>query len=170
MDKLVDGITAKRGRIVGFLPGLLFFFASIIFPLAPSWSADESWVFNLNPKFEKDYSYSIGVRAGDYLFIGGVTAVDEEGNEVYANDMKKQMELIYQRVGKVLAAHGASFRHVVRETILTTDMERYVSEAQEVRSRYYQGVAGPTASGAEVSRFTSDNILVEITLIAYVGE
>ena len=50
--------------------------------------------FHLSPAREKAFTYSIGMRAGDFLFVGGITAVDEDGNEVFADDIAKQTEVI----------------------------------------------------------------------------
>lgn len=132
--------------------------------------ADPESVYHLNSEFENAYSYSIAVKSGDFLYIGGVTAVDEQGNEVYADDPKKQMALIYKRIGKILAAHGATAKNVVEETIYYgIDNDKYF-ETLEVRSDFYKGVAGPSASGVRVSAFTSNNILIEIKAVAYLGK
>jgi len=132
--------------------------------------ADPAQVFHLNPEFEEGYKFSIGVRSGDFLIIGGITAVDEQGNEVHADNPRKQMQLIYQRLEKILAAHGASAKNVVKETIYYgIDNERYFGTL-DIRSDFYQGVAGPSTSGVRVAGFTSDNILIELTAVAYLGK
>lgn len=136
----------------------------------PSYAADPDSAFHLNEAFEKSYDFSIAVRAGDVLYIGGVTAVDDKGNEVHADDPRKQMALIYQRMGKILAAHGATFKNIVSETIYyNIDTDKYLSTL-DIRSRHYQGVAGPSASGVRVAEFASENILIEIKAVAYLGD
>ena len=131
---------------------------------------DAKTAFHLNPDFEKKYNFSIAIKAGSYLYIGGVTAVDKEGREVYAGDASKQMQLIYERMSAILKAHGADFSKVVSETIYyKTDNDTYY-KALEARAAAYNGVVAPSASGVRVADFASDSALVEITAVAYLGE
>ena len=53
---------------------------------------------HLVPDLEKQYCFSIGVRAGDYVFIGGLTASDDDGNELFADDPALQMKNIYEQM------------------------------------------------------------------------
>jgi enamine deaminase RidA (YjgF/YER057c/UK114 family) len=38
--------------------------------------------------------------------------------------MRAQVDAVYRDLKETLAAHGATLRHVVKETVFTTDMER----------------------------------------------
>ncbi|WP_082916916.1 RidA family protein [Pseudomonas sp. JY-Q] len=126
--------------------------------------------FHLNAEFEKQYSFSIAVKAGDFLRIGGVTSVDKDGKEVYAGDATKQMQLIYERMAAILKAHGADFSNVVSETIYyKTDNDIYF-KALETRAAVYKGLVAPSASGVRVVDFASDSALIEITAVAYLGK
>lgn len=135
-------------------------------------AADPEWAYHLNKEFEEGYFYSIAVKAGDFLYIGGVTAVDEEGNEIYPNDARKQMEVIYARLETILKAHGATFRNVVDETIYYGTSTTAYLNTLDVRAGHYakEGLAGPAASGVKVADFTSDNILIELKAVAYLGK
>ena len=48
--------------------------------------------FHLIPEMERDYCMSLAVRAGDLLYMGGLTATDDEGNEIYADDPGMQIK------------------------------------------------------------------------------
>lgn len=149
--------------------GLLALLTILLAPMT-AFCADPARVFHLNPEFEEGYKFSIGVRSGDFLIIGGITAVDEQGNEVHADNPRKQMQLIYQRLEKILAAHGATAKNVVKETIYYgIDNEKYFSTL-DIRSDFYKDVAGPSTSGVKVAGFTSENILIELTAVAYLGK
>lgn len=164
---LCSGSFVRRNNT--FSRALVVLFMSLVFSSA-SFSADSEWAFHLNEEFEKGYDFSVGVRAGNILYIGGVTAVDESGNEVFGDNPKKQMELIYQRLNKILKAYGATSRNVVSETFYySIDTNTYI-DALDVRSKFYKGVEGPSTSGVKVVEFTSDNILIELKAIAYLGE
>lgn len=152
---LTNAITAAF--IALFIPSMAF-------------SADPQHAFHLNPEYEESYKYSIGVKAGNFLVIGGVTSVDEEGNEIHAGDPRKQMQVIYERLTKILAAHGATAKNVIKETIYYgIDNERYFSTL-DIRADFYKGVAGPSTAGVRVDGFTSENILIEVTAVAYLGD
>lgn len=138
---------------------------------SPALSAEEGISnFHLNSEFEQQYSFSIAVKAGDFLHIGGVTAVDKEGNEVYADDARKQMELIYERMEVILSSHDADFGDVVSETIYyNMDNETYLNTL-DLRAAAYKDVDGPSTAGVRVADFSSDKTLLEITAVAYLGE
>jgi len=125
--------------------------------------------FHLSPAREKAFTYSIGMRAGDFLFVGGITAVDEDGNEVFADDIAKQTEVIYSRLKKILDAHGVTPAHVVREEIYYDTPNGQYFSALPVRAKFYEGLDGPQTSGVRVSGFTSENIRIEVTAVVYVG-
>ncbi|ERI50779.1 hypothetical protein N878_07900 [Pseudomonas sp. EGD-AK9] len=144
--------------------------ALISFSSSPLFAAEPKVAFHLNPEFEQQYVFSIGVKAGGFLHIGGVTSVDKDGNEAHAGDANKQMQLIYERMAAILTAHGADFSNVVSETIYyNTDNETYL-KALDVRAAAYRGVVAPSASGVRVADFPSDKTLIEITAVAYLGE
>lgn len=69
------------------------------------------------------YGVSEAVRAGDFLYIGGIVAFDDEGNVIAPNDGVKQMEVIYGYVKKILAGHGATAKNIVDETHYAGNME-----------------------------------------------
>src|SRR6202035_3353179 len=79
-------------------------------------------VFHLNP-YEKDFGYSQAVLIDKTLYISGSVAVDQNGRLVASGDMAGQMRAAYSNIRRTLAAHGAAFDEVVKETIYTTDMD-----------------------------------------------
>ncbi|AMD56915.1 hypothetical protein AWN88_01150 [Agrobacterium tumefaciens] len=109
----------------------------------------------------------MAVRAGDYLFIGGLTSTDDEGNEIHADDPAAQMKRIYEILGSILPKSGGAPRDVVSETI---DYNVSVDEFNETlfphRQAFY-GEEGPSVAGMEVVGFTSPAIRVETTAVAY---
>jgi len=84
--------------------------------------------FHLIPEMERDYCMSLAVRAGDLLYIGGLTATDGEGNELYADDAGMQMKAVYEKMGRVLEAHGGCATDIVSET----DGVRVVVDSESV--------------------------------------
>ena len=66
---------------------------------------------------------------------------------------------------RTLAAHGADFEEVVKETIFTTDMDALL-KASDLRFEYYSKERLPTTSWVQVQRLVDPGFLVEIEVIA----
>jgi 2-iminobutanoate/2-iminopropanoate deaminase len=121
-------------------------------------------VFHLNP-YEKDFGYSQAVLIDKTLYISGSVAADENGRLVSAGDMAGQMRAAYSNIQRTLAAHGADFEEVVKETIYTTDMQALL-KASDLRFEYYDKERLPTASWVQVQRLVDPGFLVQIEVVA----
>jgi enamine deaminase RidA (YjgF/YER057c/UK114 family) len=115
---------------------------------------------------------SVAVKAGDNLYIGGVTSIDDEtGKVIGAGEPVKQLEVIYQRLSKILQAYGASAKDMVSETLyMKVKNEEQLLGAVNVRAKFYKGVAPPTIAGITPAAFAGDEILMELTGVAYLGK
>ena len=58
------------------------------------------------------FTFSPAVRAGNLLYISGMTAADEKGQLVGPGDIVRQTEYIFDKIGRILAAAGADFKAV----------------------------------------------------------
>jgi 2-iminobutanoate/2-iminopropanoate deaminase len=121
-------------------------------------------VFHLNP-YEKDFGYSQAVLIDKTLYISGSVAADQSGRLVAAGDMAGQMRAAYSNIRSTLAAHGADFDEVVKETIYTTDMDALL-KASDVRFEVYNKERLPTTSWVQVQRLVDPGFLVQIEVIA----
>ena len=127
--------------------------------------------FHLVPALEKQYCFSIGVRAGDYVFMGGLTASDDEGNELFADDAALQMKNIYEQMARVLENYGGTAADIVSEVIYySVSMDEYNEKLFPHRAAFYENCEAPSVAGMQVLGFTSDAIKVEVTAIAYLPE
>jgi 2-iminobutanoate/2-iminopropanoate deaminase len=121
-------------------------------------------VWHLNP-YEKDFGYSQAVLIDKTLYISGSVAADENGRLVSSGDMAGQMRAAYSNIRRTLAAHGADFDEVVKETIYTTDMDAML-KASDLRFEYYNKERLPTISWVQVQRLVDPGFLVEIEVVA----
>jgi 2-iminobutanoate/2-iminopropanoate deaminase len=121
-------------------------------------------VFHLNP-YEKDFGYSQAVLIDKTLYISGSVAADGNGRLVAPGDMAGQMRAAYSNIRRTLAAHGAGFEEVVKETIYTTDMNALL-KASDLRFEYYDKERLPTTSWLQVQRLVDPGFLVEIEVVA----
>jgi len=121
-------------------------------------------VFHLN-SYEKDFGYSQAVLVDKTLYISGSVAADQNGRLVSPGDMAGQMRAAYSNIRRTLAAHGAGFDEVVKETIYTTDMEALL-KASDLRFEYYDKERLPTTSWLQVQRLVDPGFLVQIEVVA----
>jgi 2-iminobutanoate/2-iminopropanoate deaminase len=121
-------------------------------------------VFHLNP-FEQDFGYSQAVLVDKTLYISGSVAADQNGRLVAEGDMAGQARAAYSTIRRTLAAHGASFDEVVKETIFTTDMDALL-KASDVRFEFYDKERLPTTSWVQVQRLVDPKFLIEIEVVA----
>jgi 2-iminobutanoate/2-iminopropanoate deaminase len=121
-------------------------------------------VFHLNT-YEKDFGFSQAVLIDKTLYISGSVAADQSGRLVAPGDMGGQLHAAYSNIQRTLAAHGADFSEVVKETIYTTDMDALL-KASDIRFEYYDKERLPTTSWVQVQRLVDPGFLVEIEVIA----
>jgi len=121
-------------------------------------------VFHLNT-YEKDFGYSQAVLVDKTLYISGSVAADDMGRLIAPGDMAGQMRAAYANIQRTLAAHGASFEEVVKETIYTTNMDALL-KASDLRFEYYNKDSLPTTSWVQVQRLVDPGFLVEIEVVA----
>ncbi|HWU25902.1 MAG TPA: RidA family protein [Rhizomicrobium sp.] len=121
-------------------------------------------VFHLHP-YEKDLGVAQAVLIDKTLYISGSVAADENGRPVSPGDMAGQMRAAYSEIRRTLAAHGAGFEQVVKETIYTTDMDALL-KASDLRFEYYGKERLPATSWVQVQRLIDPRFLVQIEVVA----
>jgi enamine deaminase RidA (YjgF/YER057c/UK114 family) len=111
------------------------------------------------------FTFSPAVRAGNLLFISGMTAADARGRLVGENDIVRQTEFIYEKMAAILSAAGADFSNVVETTDYFTDLKDYAKTA-EVRRRVFGSPPYPAATGVRVAGLIRPGALIEIKAVA----
>jgi 2-iminobutanoate/2-iminopropanoate deaminase len=107
--------------------------------------------------------YSQAVVASGFLFCAGQIALDPASGQVIAGDVKAQTERVLTNLAAVLAAAGASWRHVVKTTVFLADMNDFPA-VNETYARVI-GDARPARSTVQVAGLPR-GVLVEIDAIA----
>lgn len=135
--------------------GLLVFFALSAFSqVAPL----KKEVFNAGP-WEANAGYSQAVKVGNTIYLSG---------HVAGGTFEEQVSGIYNSLGKTLAQYGATFQHVVKENLYTTDIEE-MKRHNELRKAYYKGDF-PAATWVQISRLYMAEAKVEVELIVVLPE
>lgn len=108
--------------------------------------------------------YTDAVRAGDLLFVSGVVPVDADGRLVGGDDVVAQARAVFENMGRVLAAAGASPQNVVKVTVFLTDVDDR-PRINPVRQAFF-GETRPASTLVEVSRLAIPGARIEVEAVA----
>jgi 2-iminobutanoate/2-iminopropanoate deaminase len=107
--------------------------------------------------------YSQAVQAGPMLFISGQIPIDPKTGNVEASDISAETHQVMQNLKAILSAAGADFSHVVKTTILLSDMSLF-STVNEIYGKYFSGdfPARETYAVKTLPR----NVNIEVSMVA----
>jgi 2-iminobutanoate/2-iminopropanoate deaminase len=110
--------------------------------------------------------YTDAVRAGGFLHLSGIVAVDAEGKLVGGDDVVAQTRQVLENMRAVLAAGGCGFEDVVKVTIFLTDIDDrpLINPLRQLAF----GSTRPASTLVEVPRLAVEGAKVEIECIALV--
>ena len=103
------------------------------------------------------------VRAGDTLFVAGILPVDSEGRLV-SGDVIEQARFTFGELGRILAAAGCDFEHVVKVTVFLTEVDDR-PKINPVRQKVF-GATRPASTLVEVSGLAVPGALIEVDAVA----
>jgi len=110
-------------------------------------------------------TYIRGVRAGETLYISGVTALNSEAK---GGPPMAQLRVVLDRITRIVAAEGGKPSDIVMmTTYMTTMAELWPIEGEQVEiwDEYFRG-EWPTNSYVEVSALAEPGLDLEITATA----
>lgn len=116
--------------------------------------------FSSGSHWESIVGYSRSVRIGDFIYISGTTATNEQGNIIGINNPYLQTVQIITNLRMALEGLGASLEDIVRTRIYVTDISNW-KEIGKAHSEYFRHIR-PATTMVEVSRLINSDILVEI--------
>jgi 2-iminobutanoate/2-iminopropanoate deaminase len=107
--------------------------------------------------------YSQAIRSGPLLFVSGQVPIDPATGDLVGGDIAAQTHRVFQNIGEILKAAGASFDHVVRTTVFLADMNDF-AKVNEIYGGYFSAPF-PARATVQVARLPKD-ARVEIDVIA----
>jgi 2-iminobutanoate/2-iminopropanoate deaminase len=107
--------------------------------------------------------YSQAVQAGQLLFISGQIPINPATGKIEAADITGEAHQVMHNLKAILAAASLDFGHVVKTTILLSDMSSF-GEVNEVYGKYFNG--NFPARETYAVKTLPKNVNVEISMIA----
>ncbi len=126
----------------------------------------------LNEAYDYGSAFSRGMRIDlngvSVLLISGTASIDDQGNTLYAGDIRAQTRRTFDNISALLASEGATWHDIVRTTCYLRDIERDYKPFNEERTEFYREQKLnplPASTGIQVILCRPD-LLVEIEAIA----
>jgi enamine deaminase RidA (YjgF/YER057c/UK114 family) len=102
-------------------------------------------------------SWSVGARAGDFVFVGGMRGVDPATNKLVEGD-EARIRQMFINMKQVAEAEGASLRDAVRLTIYVSDVVKLRPVVNKVQEDLWGKGPYPPRTVLEVRRLDQDDI------------
>ena len=102
--------------------------------------------------------WSLGVRAGDFVFVAGMRGIDPQSNTLVDGD-EARIRQAFLNMKTIVEAAGASLRDAVRLVVYVTDMDRYRPLVNKIQEEFWGGPPYPPRTIIEVSRLNQDDIV-----------
>jgi len=111
-------------------------------------------------------TWTVGSRAGDYVFVAGMRGIDPETNALVDGDETRVMQG-FRNMALIAASQGASLQDAVRLTVYVTDMDKHRPLVNKAQEELWAGGPYPPRTILEVAALNQDDIFeVEGTFYA----
>ncbi len=111
-------------------------------------------------------TWSLGARAGDFVFVAGMRGINPTNNRLVEGD-EARIRQAFMNMKLIAESEGAGLADCVRLTIFVTDMNRLRPLANKVQEELWTGGPYPPRTIVEVARLNQDDLFeVEGTFYA----
>jgi len=147
---------------------LLFLTALALAPgLGLAQSTSPNGVRTLDPPgaIKAEGTWSLGVRAGDFVFVAGMQGIDPATNTL-VKDPQARILRAFLNLKLIAESEGASLTDCVRLTVYVSDLHRYAPMVDKAQAELWGKPPYPPRTMIEVQRLFDDDI-VEIDSVFY---
>ena len=102
--------------------------------------------------------WSLGVRAGDFVFVAGMRGIDPATNKLVDGD-EARVRQAFLNMKTIVEAAGGGLRDAVRLVVYVIDMDRYRPLVNKIQEEFWDGPPYPPRTIVEVSRLNQDDIV-----------
>jgi len=143
--------------------------ASVFICLPAAAQQLEKQNFNHNEWTKGRFSEAVTVTGpGKWIFLAGVGAeAEKDGSILHVGDFAGQCRYAYEKIGKVLAAHGAKMSDVVKLVTYVTDIKDR-DAMNKCRAEAFKGGPLPVHTFLVISQLARPGMVVEMDVIAVV--
>ena len=111
-------------------------------------------------------TWSVGARAGDFVFVAGMRGIDPASNTLVAGE-EARVRQAFTNMKTIAASEGARLADCVRIVVYVTDMARHRPIVNKVQEEFWPDGGYPPRTIVEVKRLNQDDIFeVEGTFYA----
>jgi 2-iminobutanoate/2-iminopropanoate deaminase len=110
-------------------------------------------------------TWSLGARAGDFVFVAGMQGVDPTTNAL-VQDPQARILRAFLNLKLIAESEGASLQDCVRLTVYVSDLHRLAPMVDKVQAELWGKPPYPPRTMVEVRRLFDDDI-VEIDSVFY---
>jgi 2-iminobutanoate/2-iminopropanoate deaminase len=156
-------------RFNGYARVLILTAAATLFcPAAQAQEPSPNGVKTLVPSgaIKPTGTWSVGTRAGDFVFIAGMRGIDPKTDTLVQGD-EARIRQAFLNMKLIAVSEGADLRDAVRLVVYVTDMFRYRPIVNKVQAELWGQGPYPPRTIVEVHRLNQDDIVeVEGTFYA----
>lgn len=120
------------------------------------------------PGVARAATYEHAARCGDFIYVAGQVARDENNNWVGIGDARAQAVQVYKNIGRVLAQFGAGPEHVVKINAIMVD--RADRDAVTEPRLAFFGSHRPPHTGIVIAGLGSPEVRIEVEVVAYLPQ
>jgi 2-iminobutanoate/2-iminopropanoate deaminase len=102
-------------------------------------------------------TWSLGARAGDFIYISGMRGIDAKTNTLIAGD-EARIRAAFLNMKLIAESEDASLTDCVRLTVYVTDMARLRPLVNKVQEELWAGGPYPPRSILQVSGLNQDDV------------
>ena len=102
-------------------------------------------------------TWSLGARAGDFVFIAGMRGIDPATNALVTG-AEHRIRQAFQNMKVIANSEGASLANCVRLTVFVTDMAALRPLVNKVQEELWAGGPYPPRTIVEVAKLNQDDI------------
>ena len=130
-------------------------------------SPSPNGVRTLNPPgaIKAEGTWSLGTRAGDFVFVAGMPGIDPATNTM-VQDPAAQVRQAFVNIRLIAQSEGASLQDCVRLTIYVSDLNRFAPLVDKAQAELWGKPPLPPRTLIEVQRLF-DDMIVEIDSVFY---
>ncbi|HET7851123.1 MAG TPA: RidA family protein [Methyloceanibacter sp.] len=130
-------------------------------------STSPNGVKTLNPPgaIKAEGTWSLGTRAGDFVFVAGMQGIDPATNTLVADPQARIIQA-FRNLKLIAESEGAGLKDCVRLTVYVSDLHRYAPMVDKAQEELWGGPPYPPRTMVEVQRLFDDDI-AEIDSVFY---